>query len=144
MHKAEQILNAIYDSCQQLVADDVVLTVEKNTARPPFNFPALVIRVGQDAVSSRDSHFITTEQAINVNIIVKNSPNSLDTETLNIREALHKRITSTPALGLDYVMEVVPQGQDEPEYVGDSDEYSMVTNIPWLVRYRYPINNPSV
>ena len=145
MHKAQAILNAIKSSVTPLVTGGVIELVLSNTAELPEQHPAIIIRMGEDDVVSRNmSNARDHDLNVYVDIYVHSKNTDLDEQVLAIREEAEKAILADEQLGLPFVLYIEFNGASNPEYSGDAELYSASVRLNFTVKYRVNKNNPSL
>ena len=143
MHKTIVIRNAIISSLEPLVADDTVKEITTG-ARHSHDYPSISVLIGPDDVANKNSAFINWELTVYTDITISSTDEDVDALAQNVRKEIHKALMADYTLGLDFVTEVDPIGQQEPKRSDDSDFYSSVTSVAWLVRYRTSVADPSL
>lgn len=144
MHKAQLIINEINTRLSTLIDSGVVVEVMKNRVDVPDELPAIAIRMGSDEPESQNASFIDSNLIINTDVYVITTAQNLDEATLAIRLEVHKKLMATYNLGFDFVTQITPLGQSEPDYNGDGEQYAGATRLSWRVSYRSNVLDPSL
>ena len=143
MHKAIVVRNAIVSLLGSLETSGVVKEITKG-ARLTNDHPSISVLIGSDDVANKNSAFINWELTVYTDITISSTDEDVDALAQNVRKEIHKALMSDYTLGLDFVTEIDPIGQQEPKRSDDSDLYNSVTSVAWLVRYRTSVADPSL
>lgn len=143
MHKALSIRNAIIAKLESLVSNSVVKEVTTG-ALNRREYPSISVSLGPDDRLTKSSAFIDWDLNIYVDVYIASTDADVDTPTQQIRTEVHKALMADTTLGLGFVVEVEPLGQQEPQHSDASDLYTSVTRLPWSVRYRSNVADPSL
>lgn len=145
MHKAQLILDAVYTKLNALVTDSTIKTLNKNSAlkMDSSQHPLVVIRMGDDDPVSRGAQHIDSDLSVHTDIYVSTTSDDLDSLTLAVRLAIHKALMADITQGLGFVIDTQPQGQSEPDYSGEGEDYAGGTRLSWKITYRSNLQDPS-
>ncbi len=143
MHKSIVIRNAIVSLLGSLETSGVVKEITKG-ARLTNDHPSISVLIGSDDVANKNSAFINWELTVYTDIYISSSDEDVDALTQDVRKEVHKLIMADYTLGLAFVTEVDPLGQQDPKHSDESDLYTSVTRVAWLVRYRTNVADPSL
>lgn len=143
MHKTIVIRNAIISSLEPLEISGTVREITRG-ARNANNYPSISVLIGSDDVANKNSAFINWELTVYTDIFIASKDEDVDALAQGVRKEIHKALLADYTLGLDFVTEVDPLGQQDPKHSDDSDVYTSVTRVAWLVRYRTSVADPSL
>lgn len=143
MHKSIVIRDKVASLLEPLETSGIVREITKG-ARNANNYPSISVLIGSDDVANKNSAFINWELTVYTDIFIASKDEDVDALTQGVRKEIHKALLADYTLGLDFVTEVDPLGQQEPKHSDDSDVYTSVTRVAWLVRYRTSVADPSL
>lgn len=141
MHRAQQILDALYSKLSVLITNGDIKELHTSSAEPPRVYPSLVLAMGSDDVLSESVNYLNMSLAVSTDIVITSNSTDLDRDCLNIRVEVHKAIMSDRQLGLPFVINTKFTGQSEPEHKGDADTYAAYMRLTWQVDYRTHIGD---
>lgn len=142
MHRAQAIRDAVVTKLQPLIALGVVSQVYFG-AEQADELPAIGVMLGDDTRQNRNSAFIDWQLTVFTDILVGGTDADVDAIMLATRLNIHKAIMADTTLGLPYVIDVNPIGQQEPERSNEGDRYTSATRVSWQVTYRSSLTDPS-
>lgn len=143
MHKAIVIRDRVASLLESLETSGIVREVTKG-ARHANDYPSISVLIGSDDVANKNSAFINWELTVYTDIFIGSKDEDVDALTQDVRKEVHKSIMADYTLGLDFVTEVDPLGQQDPKHSDESDVYTSVTRVAWVVRYRTSVADPSL
>lgn len=143
MHKALVIRNKIFDL---LKATQFTLPVAEITKGASLSneFPSISVSLGTDEPLNKSSAFIDWDLVVYTDIYLSSTDDDLDAITQSIRLDIHKSLLTDNTLGLGFVIELDPLGQQQPKHSDDSDMYTSVTRLAWSIKYRTAVADPSL
>lgn len=144
MHKALEIRNAVYTNVSALVSAGHVAEVLKNNISDPDNYPSVSVVIGTDVPEVKTNAFTDWQLTLFTDIKIQASDSDVDADMLNIREEIHKALMADYTQGLNFVLDVEPGDQYEPELNSEGDSYTCYTRVAWMVKYRVNTNNPGL
>lgn len=142
MLKAKAILNAFYERLIFL-KPAYVSNVVKTDVDSEQEFPLVALVMGSDIREEFTKEMYQHSLTLYTDIYVRTAKDSLDDQTLDIREQIEIQILQNPNLDLDYVFKIELQSMDAPDYNGEGVDYSSKVRIEWLVEYFSQHGNPS-
>ena len=77
-----------------------------------------------------------------ISIHVKGSPDTLDLQATNIAKETYTALMFDPTLGLDFVIDLIPLGELDPDLSGEAQEPTMQLPQAWRIHYRHDYRNP--
>lgn len=133
---AEEIMQAVVSVLDTALA----ATVDRGRVDPlPDNLlPAVGVFQGADVPSeSQTLDFIDMELEVRTEVAASAVATQIETELNELRRQVYLAMMAEDALNLDYVIDVLPLGADEPSLDGETERVigSMVVN--WVVLYRH-------
>ena len=143
MHKAIVVRDKVASLLEPLETSGTVREITKG-ARHANDYPSISVLIGPDDVADKNSAFINWELTVYTDIFIASKDEDVDALTQGVRKEIHKALLADYTLGLDFVTEVDPLGQQDPKHSDDSDVYTSVTRVAWLVRYRTSVADPSL
>ena len=143
MHKSIVIRDRVASLLEPLETNATVREITKG-ARNANNYPSISVLIGSDDVANKNSAFINWELTVYTDIFIASKDEDVDALTQGVRKEIHKALLADYTLGLDFVTEVDPLGQQDPKHSDDSDVYTSFTRVAWLVRYRTSVADPSL
>ncbi len=143
MHKAIVVRDRVVSLLEPLETSGNVREITKG-ARNANNYPSISVLIGSDDVANKNSAFINWELTVYTDIFIASKDEDVDALTQGVRKEIHKALLADYTLGLDFVTEVDPLGQQDPKHSDDSDVYTSVTRVAWVVRYRTSVADPSL
>lgn len=142
MLKAKAILNAFYERLIFL-KPAYVSNVVKTDVDSEQEFPLVALVMGSDIREEFTKEMYQHSLTLYTDIYVRTAKDSLDDQTLDIREQIEIQLLQNPKLDLDYVFKIELQSMDAPDYNGEGVDYSSKVRIEWLVEYFSQHGNPS-
>ncbi|GAA5442646.1 hypothetical protein Misp06_00820 [Microbulbifer sp. NBRC 101763] len=113
-HVSQQLLDAVTAAVTGLVTTGT--NVEQTRIYARDKLPALSVRLGERrVVSTLGNSFIDAEQDIYIDIYVAGKSDQIDDKMLQIDGEIHAALMADHALGLDFVVDLEPQGLGEPD-----------------------------
>lgn len=143
MHKAIVVRDRVVSLLEPLETSGNVREITKG-ARHANDYPSISVLIGPDDVANKNSAFINWELTVYTDIFIASKDEDVDALTQDVRKEIHKVLLADYTLGLDFVTETDPLGQQDPKHSDDSDVYTSVTRVAWLVRYRTSVADPSL
>lgn len=145
-HRAEDILAQIVTTLTGLtttgtkVARGRVYTIEET------ELPALSIYLGaDDPIGDKgptNVQFQDSDLLVRVRAHVKTTSEQVDTTLNLIRREVHVALMADYTQSLNYVLNTIPLGAEEPELSGDGEQPTATLDMNWLIRYRASILDP--
>lgn len=74
---------------------------------------------------------------VRTEVAAKSTEEHIETDLNEMRRQVHLLLTASNALGLAYVIDIIPEGTDEPVIDGTSEQYTGTMVVRWLVHYRH-------
>jgi len=104
--------------------------------------PSLSFGQGGDDVSDDRSSFPVIHRDLNVKIFAHVKTNTAPETQMNlIREEVYLAMMADNALGLTYIVDIVPIGDDEPEITGDADQITGRLQMNFIIKYTHSWTN---
>lgn len=142
-HRAEQIMATVLTTVTGLTT--TAARVQRGRVRSIETAPALSIEMGSDDVAIDRSSYPNIERDLNIKITIYVKENDNPEAEMNlIREEVYAAIMATPQLGLAYVVDTMPIGDEEPELTGEADKILRKQQMNFIVMYRHSWDNPGV
>lgn len=143
MHKAIVVRDRVVSLLEPLETSGNVREITKG-ARHANDYPSISVLIGPDDVANKNSAFINWELTVYTDIFIASKDEDVDALTQDVRKEIHKVLLADYTLGLDFVTEIDPLGQQDPKHSDESDVYTSVTRVAWVVRYRTSVADPSL
>ncbi|MCX2780423.1 hypothetical protein [Microbulbifer thermotolerans] len=103
--------------------------------------PALSVRLGERrAIGIRSNAYVDVEQYIHIDISVAGSASTIDDQLLGIDAEIYHALMADPLLGLDFLLDVDPQGLSEPD-LERAEKPKAVATSTWRYQLRHNIGN---
>jgi hypothetical protein len=107
--------------------------------------PAYVIHLGQDTPLSDlgpdNVRFIDWAQLIFIDLYAKSIATDIDSVFLQMRAYVHRALMADVTQGLNFVMQTIPTGGDEPILDSVAEQKTMVYRTGWEFRLRTAIDD---
>lgn len=116
--------------------------VVRGRVRPVEDHPALSVVTGSNDVASDRSNWPYIARDLNFKIIihVKNN-DTYETQINTIAGEVYAALRADHTLGLSFVNDVVPIGDDEPELSGEADQIVGIQQMNFYVMYEHLEND---
>jgi hypothetical protein len=111
---------------------------------PASSLPAVGVFQGPDEPAVEESAwpFMDSYLEIRTELAAAAATGSaLDTALNELRRRVHFAIMAENALNLGYVVDIMPEGVDEPESSGESERVKGTMVCRWVVHYRHKWND---
>ena len=139
-HKAAQILAAIKTILTGLATTGT--NVFQSRAYALDSFPALNIKLGQDAPQSIHNIFTDSELSVNIEIFVKVSEELIDSTILQIRKEVQIALMADESQGLGFVLMTLPSGMAPPDISTEEQTIGFAV-LEFKFAYRSLLTDPS-
>lgn len=114
----------------------------------PFSdteLPAYTISIGQDTplgdLGPDNVRFIDWAQIIFIDLYAKSIDQNIDPVFLDMRAAVHRALMADVTQGLNFVMQTIPTGADEPALDHAGEQKTIVYRTGWEFRLRTAIDD---
>lgn len=74
---------------------------------------------------------------VRTEVAAKSTSETIETDLNELRRQVHLSLMAENALGLAYVIDIIPNGVDEPTIDGSTDQYAGTMVLNWIVYYRH-------
>lgn len=139
-HRAETIISTVVTTVTGLTTTGN--NVARGRVRSVETHPALSVITGGDDVVLDRSNWPNIGRELNVKIIIHVKNNTTyETEINKIREEVYAALMADHTLGLGFVIDVQPTGDDEPELTGDADQIVGIQQMNFSVMYEHQHDN---
>jgi hypothetical protein len=81
--------------------------------------------------------FMDQHLEVRTEVAAKSTSETIETELNELRRLVHVVMMAEDALGLAYVIDIIPAGVDEPTIDGTTDQYTGTMVLNWIVYYRH-------
>jgi len=111
---------------------------ERSKVRTIETTPALSVEQGADNVAPDRLVYPNVGKDLNIKIVIHTKLNTDPETQLNlIREEVYTALMTDMTLGLAFVIDVEPIGDDEPEYTGDADQITARLSMNFIIKYQH-------
>ena len=105
---------------------------------PDANLPAVGIFQGADQPAPEQPIGMQDQYLeVRTEVAARSTQENIETDLNELRRQIHLLLTASNALSLAYVIDVIPDGTDEPTLDGTSEQYTGTMVVRWLVHYRH-------
>lgn len=74
---------------------------------------------------------------VRTEVAAKSTQENIETELNELRRQVHVLLMAENALSLAYVIDIIPNGVDEPQIDGVQEKYTGTMVLRWIVYYRH-------
>jgi len=74
---------------------------------------------------------------VRTEVAARSTSENIETDLNEQRRLVHQLLMAADALSLAYVIDIIPNGVDEPNIDGSSDKYTGTMVLNWIVYYRH-------
>jgi len=135
-HRAETVMAAVVTAVEGLTTTGS--RVVRSRVRTVETAPSLSVEQGGDDVNPELTSYPKVTRDLNVKIIIHVKQNTDPETQLNlIREEVYAAIMADTTLGIAFVIDTMPIGDDEPEFTGDADQITGRQMMNFVVKYRH-------
>ena len=136
MHLAENIILAVVAAVTGL--PETGTTVTRSKVYDAHTLPALSVDMGADSINEDliSVGFINRELEVVITAYVKGVEAS-DIQLNQIREEVYAAMMADHTLGLNYVIDVIPVGDDEPDISKESEKIVAQQGMRFVIKYRH-------
>ena len=140
MHRANQIINAAVKLLENISGLEVVVHRKGIDER---DLPATRVLFGKNKPKHVGVPFIDWQLVLHTDIILVAKDEDINGETTKNALEIHKKLMADNALGLAFIQDIEPLGQDETQFHTESD--ITIAQVPnsWLITYRTNSQDPS-
>ena len=140
---AEEIMQTIQTVLQAGVDADVF----RGRVDPleDLQLPAIGLFQGAEELV-RDPGLTIMDENLEVRteVAAKSTQENIETDLNELRRQVHKLLMAADALSLAYVIDIIPNGVDEPTIDGTSDQFAGTMVLNWIVQYRHKYTDAGV
>lgn len=110
-----------------------------------MNLPAIGVFQGPDEPLERQNILLMDQMLeVRTEVATKADEGELVETLLNdLRRQVHTILMADNALGLAYVIDIIPDGADEPNISGSAERIAGTMVLRWLIHYRHRIADAS-
>jgi hypothetical protein len=133
---AEEIIQAV----QLVLQTGVDAEVFRGRVDPleQSQLPAVGIFQGADSPAEEQIWPLFDELLeVRTEVGAKSKQENIETDLNELRRQVHKILLMENALSLAYIIDIIPNGADEPKTNGSSEQYTGTMVINWIVHYRH-------
>lgn len=136
---AEEIMQAVVG----LLETSVDAAVFRGRVDPlaAAQLPAVGVFQGADDPADEDGRlnlgFMDELLEVRTEVAARSIEANVETDLNELRRQVHKLLLADNALGLAYVINIIPAGADEPNIDGTSEQYTGTMVLHWIVHYRH-------
>jgi len=136
---AEQIMQAVIAALEAGVDADVFRgRVDPLAADTQFAigvFQGSELPVGD--LGRQNMGFMDQELEVRTEVAARSTQENIETDLNELRRQVHLLLMAANPLGLAYVIDVRPDGVDEPTLDGTTEQYTGTMVLNWIVYYRH-------
>jgi hypothetical protein len=145
-HRAEDILAQIVTTLTGLTTTQANIVRGRVYTIEDTELPALSIYLGADDPIGENGptnvQFQDSDLLVRVRAHVKTPSEQVDATLNLIRREVHVALMADYTQGLDYILNTIPLGAEEPELSGDGEQPTATLDMNWLIRYRASVLDP--
>ena len=132
---AEEIMQTIQTVLQAGVDADVF----RGRVDPleDAQLPAIGLFQGAEEPERISLPFIDEMLEVRTEVAAKGTQINIETDLNELRRQVHLLLMASNALGLAYVIDIIPNGTDEPNIDGAAEKFTGTMTLNWVVHYRH-------
>ena len=147
-HRAEQVLNAVKAALASDGSFEVLRAPVDALTGTLQQIPAACLFAGEAIPRGEDGFEVIGSYREALEIFVDlwhqaDRSSNIETKLNELRKRTHIAILQTAALGLSFVIRVIPAGTDVPELSASGDSITGKLRTIWVVEYSTSVEDPS-
>ena len=146
LHKAERIMQAVYVLCLDQATTGGNVYRSLVYGHETEKLPAINLTMGADTPAETEQQNIAlTDYILRVNcdaVCQKLQYSAVETTLNEIRAEITAALLANRTLGLDFVIDVIEVGAEEPQLTGEGEKPMALQRFSFDVKYRRAVNDP--
>jgi len=140
VHRANQIINAAVKLLEKIKGLEVVVHRKGMNEQ---DLPATRVLFGKNKPKNVGVPFTDWQLILHTDITLVAHDDDINGETTKYALEIHKKLMADNALGLAFVQDIEPLGQDETQF--NTETAITIAEVPnsWLITYRTNSQDPS-